>query len=213
MSSCLMFSKFEVRGWAWLCAISVLGCAACATPPPPPPVQVPSPPLPPPMAVLELPREAAPAKPILEPSDNAARHVLAYHDRVRQMSAAELPQELNRLNAAPGGPATILETALALGQTRNNGDLAKGLSLLESLLRIQSPELQPWHPIARLLATRFAEQRRLEEQIERLNLQLRDNQRESSRKLEQINEKLEALKAIERSLTVRSNAAPVSSTK
>ena len=213
MWSCLMFAKFEVRGWAWLCAVSVLGCAACTTPPPPLPPPAPAPPSPPPIEVPAPPREVAPALPKLEPSDIATRHVLAYHDRVRQMSSAELAQELVRLNAAPGGPATTLEMALTLGQTRTNGDLAKGLSLLESLLRIPSPELQPWYPIARLLATRFAEQRRLEEQLERLSFQLRDNQRESSRKLEQLNEKLEALKAIERSLTVRPNVAPASPAK
>ncbi len=149
----------------------------------------------------------------LDEADEAARHVLAYHERLRHLSSAELTQELSRLNTAPGGPATTLETALALGQTRNAGDLARGLSLLDSLVRMNTPELQPWQPIARLIAVRFAEQRRVEEQVERLNVQLRDSQRESQRKVDQLNEKLEALKAIERSLTVRppAVAAPPSS--
>ena len=62
------------------------------------------------------------------------------------------------------------------------------------------------HPLARLLASRYAEQRRLEEQLDKQNQQLRDVQR----RLDQTNERLEALKAIERSLTSRSPAAPTS---
>ncbi len=206
-----MFLKIE--GWrrAGLAAATGLwlgwsaGCTALQPepPPPPPPPLVVEPPPPPPQPEVVANK--------LDAADEAARHVLAYHERLRQMTSSELAQELVRLNAAPGGPATTLETALALGQTRNNGDLARGLSLLESLLRINTPELQPWQPIARLIATRFAEQRRLEEQVERLNAQLKDSQRESQRKIDQLNEKLEALKAIERSLTVR-QPAPLNKT-
>jgi DNA anti-recombination protein RmuC len=129
------------------------------------------------------------------------------------MSASELSQELVRLNGAPGGPATTLETVLALGQNRSNGDLARALSLLDSLLRINTQEVTPWQAVARLLAIRFAEQRKLEEQVERLNTQLKDSQRDSQRKIDQLNEKLEALKAIERSLTVRPPAVATPPTK
>lgn len=200
---------FKTDGWRRACLAAAglwLGWAAgCTTlqpesPPAPPPPVVEPPPAPPEP-------EAAPSKP--DAADEAARRVLAYHDRLRQMPAAELAQELARLNAAPGGPATTLEMALVLGQTRNNGDLARGLSLLDSLLRINTPEVQPWQPIARLIAARFAEQRRLEEQLERLNTQLKDSQRESQRKIDQLNEKLEALKAIERSMTVRPSSPPL----
>jgi hypothetical protein len=180
-----------------LCASLLTGCAVFAPPAPPPP-----PPAPPPAPVPVV--QPAPPPPQVDPAAAAARRVLAYHERVRQMSAPELTQELARLNAAPGGPATTLELALALGYTRNNGDLARGLSLLESLLRINTPEIVPWQPAARLIAARYAEQRKLEEQIERQNQQLKDSQR----KLDQLNEKLEALKAIERSLTVRAPTMP-----
>ena len=57
-------------------------------------------------------------------------------------------------------------------------------------------EAAAWAPWARLLAGRAAEQRRLEEQFDRLAQQLRDSQR----RIDQLSEKLEALKAIERSL-------------
>ena len=76
-----------------------------------------------------------------------------------------------------------------------------------ALMRSTAPEAAPWQPVARFLASRYAEQRRMEEQIERQSQQARDNQR----KLEQLNEKLEALKAIERSLTTRPPAGGAAS--
>lgn len=208
----LKFDGWLRAGWCGLavsCGLWLSGCQSIS----PPPEAAPAPP---PAVVAPAPSPPAVPEAVankLDEADEAARHVLAYHERLRQLSSAELNQELSRLNMAPGGPATTLETALALGQTRNPADLARGLSLLDSLVRMNTPELQPWQPIARLIAVRFAEQRRVEEQVDRLNMQLRDSQRDSQRKLDQLNEKLEALKAIERSLTVRppAVAAPPSS--
>lgn len=131
--------------------------------------------------------------------DADLRELLAFHDRVRQLAPQDLAPEFARLNEEPPGPRSTLQLALLLGQTRGNGDLARALALLDTLLRSTAPEAAPWLPLARLIARGYAEQRRLEEQVERQNQQARDNQR----KLEQLNEKLEALKAIERNLTTR----------
>jgi hypothetical protein len=147
-----------------------------------------------------------PAEPPATAADLATREMLAVQERARQMPAAELAKEIARLSDTPATPRTSFELALLLGQTRNNGDLPRALGLLDGLLRSPSPEAAPYQPLARLVATRMAEQRRLEEQVERQNQQARDSQR----RIEQLNEKLEALKAIERSLTTRaaSGAAP-----
>jgi hypothetical protein len=151
---------------------------------------------------------AAPAPPPAAlPADLAARDLLAFQDQVRQLSPQDAAKELARLSDEPLSPRTTLELALLLGQTRNNGDIARALSLLDPLLRSTAPDAAPWQPMARLIATRYAEQRRLEEQVERQNQQAR----ESQRKIEQLNEKLEALKAIERSLTTRPAVAPPAS--
>lgn len=153
---------------------------------------------------------AAAALPVPAPppqTDSAARDLLAFHDRVRQLPPQDLAPEIARLNEAPPGPRTTLQLVLLLGQTRNNGDLARALALLEPLLRSTAPEAAPWQPLARFLASRYAEQRRMEEQLERQSQQARENQR----KLEQLNEKLEALKAIERSLTTRPPAGGAAS--
>jgi hypothetical protein len=91
-----------------------------------------------------------------------------------------------------------------LGYTRGNGDLVRAISLLDALLRAPAPEAAEWLPWARLLRSRYVEQRRAEENAERQAQQLRDAQR----RLEQAQQQLEALKAIERSLTQRPGASP-----
>lgn len=143
----------------------------------------------------------------LSRGDADLRELLAFHDRVRQLGPQDLASEIARLNEEPPVPRTTLQLALLLGQTRSNGDLARALALLDALLRSTAPEAAPWQPLARLLARGYAEQRRLEEQLERQNQQARDSQR----KLEQLNEKLEALKAIERNLTTRPPAGGAAS--
>lgn len=122
--------------------------------------------------------------------------VLTYAERVRLLQGPELVQEINRQtdNATPAGQ---IQLALAMSQLRQLPELLKAQELLVRVLA--NPAAAPLHPLARLLASRFAEQRRLEEQIERQNQQVRDTQR----RLDQTNERLEALKAIERSLVSR----------
>ncbi len=139
---------------------------------------------------------AAPAPPTTE---QATREVLAFSDELRRMPVADLAREIARLGETPGNPKSVLELALVLGQTHSPGDAARGAALLDPLLKSTSPQTAPWQPLARLVANKLAEQRRLEEQIDRQNQQLRDSQR----RIDQLSDKLEALKAIERSLTTR----------
>jgi len=192
----------------------MLALAACVpfqqhTPPPPAlpasaPAPAPAPPPPPPTVVIQQP----------DPTDLAARRFLAYHEQIRQMSPNDLAGEINRLNGVVSATATaapadaVLELALALSQQHNGGDVPRAIALLEPLTRSSAPELQPWQGLARLLLARVAEQRRLEDLLEKQNQQRREQQRS----LQQLNEKLEALKAIERSMTTRpagASAAPV----
>lgn len=141
--------------------------------------------------------------PEILPADAAARQLLAQHERLLKLSAAELGQEVAPREDAKQTPAAATQLALALVLHRSNGDLVRAQGLLDQVLRDPTPEALPWQPLARLLQGRLAEQRRLEEQIDRLNQQARDSQRDNQRRLDQLNEKLEALKAIERSLNTR----------
>lgn len=140
---------------------------------------------------------AAPAPP-LEP----VASVLAYADRTRALQGTELAQEVTRLNDAPA-PADQLRLALALSQTHQPQDLARAQDLLQRVLANAGDEARPLQALARLLATRLAEQRRVEDLLDRQNAQLRDLQR----RLDQTQDKLEALKQIERSLNNRPPAA------
>lgn len=199
-----------LRAWALAtCGLVLAGCAATqpapAPVPPPPPPPMPAPPPPPP------PPAPAPA-PQPDPADAAVRKLLNYHDHLRGLSPADLGQEIARLNgqvtanAQSASPATVLELSLALAQSRNSADLARAHSLLDPIVKSTRPELAPWQSIARLLSVRLGEQRRLEEQLDRQGALLR----EAQRNLQMTNDKLEALKAIERSLTARPPAAPSS---
>ncbi len=182
-------------------SLALAGCVlppvtpAPAAPPAPPPAAVPAPP-PPAPAPPPAPEPAAVA-------DAAMRRLFAFHERLRDMGAADIAREQVRLNETPDDPATTLELALLLGSGRGNGDVARALVLLEPLARPGAAA--PWQTMARLLQGRLAEQRRLEEQLDKQGQQLREQQR----RIEQLGAQLEALKAIERSLSARPAPAPV----
>ena len=129
--------------------------------------------------------------------------MLAYAERVRVMPPADLTQEAARLGDAVS-PEAQIQLSLVLSQLRQLPELIRAQELLARVLG--NADAQALHPLARLLASRYAEQRRLEEQLDKQNQQLRDVQR----RLDQTNERLEALKAIERSLTSRPPTAPAS---
>lgn len=175
------------------------GCAAVRPAPAPKPAPAEAP-APAPKVVLV---PAPPPPP--EPADLAARRLLAYHEQIRQLSPQDLANEINRLSGVVSATATaappdaVLELALALAQQRNAGDLPRSIALLEPITKSSAPELAPWQPLARMLLGRVQEQRRLEDALAREVARGRDQQRT----LQQLNEKLEALKAIERSMTTR----------
>jgi len=132
------------------------------------------------------------------PERDAAVRMLAYADRARSMSSAELSQEVARLGN-PYLPASQLQLAIVLSQLRQTPELIRAQELLTRLLANPDAQAQALHPLARLLAARYGEQRRIEDLLEKQNQQTREVQR----RLDQTNERLEALKAIERSLTSR----------
>lgn len=147
-----------------------------------------------------------PPPPPPPPPPDAVARMLTYAERVRQMQPPELNQEAARL-AAPGdatAPGNQLQLSLVLSQLRQLPELVRAQELLARVLANAGPDAQALHSLARLLAFRYGEQRRLEEQLEKERQQTRDVQR----RLDQTNERLEALKAIERSLTTRPPAPP-----
>jgi hypothetical protein len=164
----------------------------CTTPPPPPP-----PPPPPEPVVMEV--HCAPAA---DAQDVAARHFFATQDRFSTLNTADLSVEANRSVDLSSVQAQI-DQALALAQTHVAGDAARAQAMADQVIHNTSPQADPWRGPARLLFSLLAEQRRAEDLAEQRAQQLRDAQRDNQRKLDQLNEKLEQLKAIERSLNTR----------
>lgn len=192
------------------------GCGAPPRKPPPEPVVVPVlPPPPPPIT----PVEAEPVAPATQPSgifsqlaQGPVGAMLAYADKVRPLGPPELANELARLAELTETPTTQMQTSLVLAQTRNPGDLARAQSLLQKVVANPAAEAQPLQPLARTLVARIAEQRRVEEDRDKQAQQLRDAQR----RIDQLNDRIEALRAIERSFARPNNppsAAPAAHPK
>jgi hypothetical protein len=176
------------RRWRAAPLLLSLALAACATKPPatiPPPEIEPPPPL------------VLPEPPLAHAEDDITP-LLNYHQALRRMSQGELLKELSILGQ-PRGPKANLKTAMALMLTRGNGDLARAQALLDSVATSAEPGDAPYKPLAALLSAHCSDARRQAEHIDRLSLQLKDNQRRT----DQLSEMLEALKTIERTLPAR----------
>ncbi|GAD23784.1 hypothetical protein [Acidovorax sp. MR-S7] len=156
-----------------------------ATPPAPPP----------PAPVQPQPDEETPAA--IEPPP--LKDILAYAHRAARFTPAELAAELARLTPQQDASAQQqLELALALGQTRQPADTARALALVQRVIA-RSDGPPAYRALARLLENFYLQQRRLEDQADRQAQQVRELQR----KTDQLNERLEAMRAIERSLNTR----------
>jgi hypothetical protein len=187
----------------------VLLLAACTTQPKPPAEAEALPP--PPVAPRVVPVEAEPKAPATQPASlftlmtqGPVAAMLAYADKVRPLGGAELNAEITRAGEPGDSPTSQMQLALLLAQTRAPADLARALGLLQRVMSNPSPEAQPLQPLARALAARYVEQRRVEDDRDKQVQQLR----ESQRRIDQLNDRIEALRAIERSFA-RPNNAPV----
>lgn len=184
------------------------GCSVPAKPPAKAAVVLPAappPPLPPPRVI---PVEAEPAAPATQPAlsfnpgmGGPLAAMLVYADKLRSLPPPDVAAEIARLGDPADSPATQMQLALALAQTRVPADLARALGLMQRVIGSPAPEAQPLQGLARALAARYMEQRRVEDDRDRQAQQLRDSQR----RIEQLNDRLEALRAIERSFS-RPNA-------
>lgn len=175
-------------------SIPLAGCALRPAPTPTPvPVQAPPAPLPPPASV------PAPEPPSGDLGE--LQSLLIYHQELRALGPAELAREWTGLGAQPRSLALAIRKAMLLGQGRGPAEWAQAQAQLDAALA-GAPPGDPLRPLATLMVTRLADQRRLGEANDRLGQQLRDSQRRN----EQLAEKLEALKAIEQRLPVAPGA-------
>ena len=130
--------------------------------------------------------------------------LVGYAERVRSLPPGELAQEVQRLGDNGYTPLAATQLALALAQSRTAANAARAQAMLQRVQADASPEAQGLQPFVRLLSAQIADQRRADEAAERQAQQLRDAQR----RIDQLNERLEALRAIERSLPGPSRREP-----
>ena len=189
----------------------VLLLAACASQPKPPAEADALPP--PPVVPRVMPVEAEPKAPATQPAaslfttmlQGPVSSMLSYADKVRPLSGADLSAEIARVGDPGDSPTAQMQVALLLSQTRVPADLARALGLLQRVISNPAPEAQALQPLARALAARYVEQRRVEDDRDKQVQQLRDSQR----RIDQLNDRIEALRAIERSFA-RPNSNPAS---
>lgn len=160
--------------------------AACATAPAPEPAKKPAP------------------VTVLQPAPGGIDSLLAYHQRLRELAPAELARELAALNEQPANPQIALKKSMLLSLSHNGDDLARAQALIDGVVKSVAPDAQAVKPLARMLAANYAEMRRFSDTADRLSQQIK----ESQRRTEQLNQTLEALKTIERTLPARPNGAP-----
>lgn len=90
-------------------------------------------------------------------------------------------------------PYLLMQQAIHAGQSRPP-DLLRASNLLEIVMKSTHPHAANLAPLARLLHDQYGERLRLEQQL-----------REAQRRADQLQEKIDALSAIERSLPARTS--------
>lgn len=177
-----------------ICCCCVLLLCACAGAPAHPPAAVPCVPA---VAVAV----AAPA------ADQALGQLLAFQAGVRLLKPAELARSLAEPDPQSGSAEAALRRAMLLAAQRGAGDLARAQALLDAVVAPDTPDGPALKALAQFLSAAAGDVRHQDEAQEKLALQLREGQRRN----EQLTEKLEALKNIERALSVRAPtpAAPL----
>lgn len=197
---------------AWRTALTIMvasmaiGGCALAPPPSPVPAVFVGPPSPAPSPAVQPPPASTPVPPLPSQSPAAPVHpleqALAHADRARSLSPAELAQEIARVGDGGDTGLGIMQASVLLAQARGPANTARSQMLLQRLLGRSDAQSRTLHPLARLLAAHLSESRRADEHNERQAQLLRETQRRA----EQLSERLEAVRAIERSLPSRPGA-------
>jgi hypothetical protein len=179
------------RAAAALLGLAAVACASPDLPAAPPPPVIGSV-----VAPVPAPGPApAPAPSVAEPSPATITvQALLHADRVRGLPQPDLANEVARLAAAPATPLVQVQLALTLMQTRSAVDNLRAGQVLQRVLAQDAPDARALHPLCRQLLAQLAEQKRLEDLNDRQAQQLR----ESQRRADQLADRLDALRAIER---------------
>jgi len=125
--------------------------------------------------------------------------LLEYQQKARQMNPNALISAIVDLNSHPAQPQELILKAIFYADLGRSGDLQRAQNSLDQLLKSADPKARRYRPMATFLTALFDDRLKLEDTNDRLSQQVRDGQR----RLDQVSEKLEALKNIERKLQER----------
>jgi len=129
--------------------------------------------------------------------------LLEIQHHARLMNSGELVKAIADLNLQPTRPGAQVEKAIFYANLHSAGDLQRAQNLLDQILKSTDSEAERYKPMAAVLTMMYADMMRLDENIDKLTQQARDNQKH----VDQLAEKLEALKNIERNLPARAGTA------
>lgn len=138
-------------------------------------------------------------------ADQALREWLVLYQRYQGMSPAELTKEAARLGELKRSETVQVQQAMVWSLLRGPGDLARSVQQGDELLK--RVDNASWRPLLQVLQAQWQQQRRQEDQVDRLNTQWKDEKKRA----DQLNEKLEGMKAIERSLAPKPTPTPEAS--
>ena len=154
------------------------------------------------------PAEESAARKAVSPVDETAMlPVLGYLQLLQRLSPPELARERKVLTMVRQTPSTHVRQAMLLAQSRGTADLTRAIALLDGVLKTNAPESVSLHPLARALAQQYQERLKLEQEKQKLEFQnekLTQQLKDSQRRGDEIQEKLDAMANIEHSIPLRS---------
>lgn len=135
--------------------------------------------------------------------------LLDYYQRLRGASSAELLREQTLLNQQGNllkTDAWVIQQAMLATVARNSNDVSRVLPSLDGVAKSKEPLSTQYRSLAVMLYGLLSEQKKLEEQVDKTTVQLREEQRRAEiaeEKQAALQDKLAGMIAIERSLLNR----------
>lgn len=128
--------------------------------------------------------------------DVTLRAVLAYASEVSALDGPAFGREIKLMEATQGTPISAVKLAVLLGLPRAEGDVARAAEILEKVLIDGSAEAAVLRQLARILHAQYSARVRLSA----TNEDLSQSQRDTRGQIDSMQQKLDALTDIERSL-------------
>ncbi len=138
--------------------------------------------------------------------ETAMLPLLGYYQMLQRMSPQELLRERNVLTAVRQTPSTQVRLSMVLGLGRGPADLARAQNLLDGVLKSGAADAASLHSLARMLSSQYQERLKLDQERNRLEQQndkVGQQLKESQRHADELQQKLDAMANIERSIPVR----------